>query len=209
MHPRPLIAAFGLIALNGCAALSALGGGEPLQGYELRGPAPLQAARALDRHLTVEVPDSSGALMTDRVLIRPTGIEASYLPGAQWTNDAPLMVQTLLVRALQGSGGFSYVGREPLGLSGDYAVLTELSALEGRITAGAEGETVEGIVEMRVSVVRESDARVMGTKTIRQTRPAASDAAADVTAALDLAMQSAVAEATRFVLATAGPGVSG
>lgn len=209
MHPRPLIAAFGLVVLNGCAAISALGGSAPLQGYELSDTAPVTAARTVDRQVTVEVPESSGALMTDRVLIRPSGIEASYLPGAQWTDDAPLMVQTLMVRALQGSGGFAYVGRDPLGLSGDYAILTELSALEGQITAGADGETVSGVVEMRLSVVRENDARVLGTTIIREARPAASDAAADVTAALDQAMQAAVAKATRFVLRTAGPGVSG
>lgn len=199
---RPALALTALLAFSGCGSL--LGSG-PVQGFELRTAEPVRAARQTSRQITVEVPETSGALATDRILIRPTGIEASYLPDTQWTNEAPRMVQTLILRGLQQSGGYAYAGRKPLGLSGDYAILTELTDLQAEIV---DENTVIAKVGMTLQIVRESDARVIASRSFTQTAPSASDKAADVTRALDAGMRSILPKVTSWVLQNTGAGTA-
>lgn len=200
---KTLTAICALSLLTGCGSLF---GGGPMQGFELRGGAPVQAARQTSRHVTVEIPETAGSLSNDRILIRPSGLEASYLPGTQWTDEAPLMVQTLLLRALQDSGGYAYVGRKPLGLSGDYAILSELTDLQAEITPG-EG-AVLARVGLMVQIVRESDARVLASRKFTHAAAATGDSAAEVTLALDTGIRTVLPQITGWILAQTGAGVA-
>lgn len=203
MMIRPALVALAL--LPGCSAISALNSAtETLQAFELRPVAQqVRAARRLPTHLTVELPTTSGALMNDRVLIRPNTVEAGYLPGAQWTDEVPGMVQTMIVRTLNGSKGYEYVGREPLGLNGDYALLIELLDLQAEIVPG-DPETVMTRLTMTAQVVREQDARVISNARFAATSPAASDNAADVINALNTAANQIMPRLTRWTLEATG-----
>lgn len=204
MNTRLLTLATILSSLGACGLI----GKAPVQGFELR-PAPhVQAARALNMELIIERPESSGALNTDGVMMRPSHIEAAYLPNAQWTAEAPAMLQTLLVRAFQQTGGYSYVGRKPLGLGGDFAVLSELIDLQGELVETPEGAIVQARVALRISIVRESDARIVGTKLFATTTPATDDSATAIALALDAAMQNLLPDLTKWVLTTTGPGIA-
>lgn len=204
MTPRIFFGALALMSLTACGLV----GKAPVQGFELRPTAPVKAARALNMELVIEEPETAGALATDRVLMRPSGIQAAYLPEAQWTEAAPLMIQTLIVRAMQQTGGYAYVGRKPLGLSADYAVLTELTDLQGELIPSPDGATVQANVGLRAIVVRESDARVIGSKEFTATAPASDDSATAIATALDSAMQTLLPELTKWLLATTGPGIA-
>ena len=74
--------------------------------------------RAAPRDVIIELPTTSGALATDRIMIRPNRLQAQYLPESRWSEPAPVMVQTLMLRAVEATGAVRYVGREPLGVSG-------------------------------------------------------------------------------------------
>ncbi|MCU0854067.1 MAG: ABC-type transport auxiliary lipoprotein family protein, partial [Rhodobacteraceae bacterium] len=74
----------------------------------------------------VEVPSASGAIDTDRILVRPTATQVAYLPDARWTAAAPVMLQSALVETFLRSNAFRYVGRRPLGVSGDVALVSDL-----------------------------------------------------------------------------------
>ena len=116
--------------LSGCSALSALSGAAtPLDDYDLTAPAtPVTARSTTSRQLVVEIPTAPGALTNDRILIRPHPLQAAYLPDGKWAEDVPVMLQTLMVRSFEDTGAFRYVGRTPLGTSGDYALLNALQA---------------------------------------------------------------------------------
>lgn len=201
---RPLLTTTALITLGACGII----GSPPVKGFELHSAPHIQAARSLNIELIVEVPESSGALNTDGLMMRPSQIEAAYLPDAQWTNEAPVMLQTLLVRALQNTGGYSYVGRKPLGLGGDYALLSELIDLQGEVTQTESGPIIQARAGLRVSIVRERDARIMGTRLFTTTAPATDDSAPAIALALNSAMQQILPELTGWVLSTTGPGIA-
>lgn len=210
---RPLALCLTLGLLPGCAAVSALSGGAPTQGYELRAAPSVKAARTRDLQLVVEVPEAAGSLRTDRLLIRPTAIQASYLPEAQWTDEVPLMVQTVMVQALTATNGYTYVGREPLGLSGDYALLTELTAFEAELTptdaADAGGAaSVRAKIALTARIVREADARVVATRAFDAQTTAAGDSADAVAAALHDSLNRVMPDLSAWVLQKTGVGTA-
>lgn len=153
-------------ALAGCSALGALGDATtPLDVYDLRAPegAPVARGGPLARDVIVELPTTSGVLNTDRIMIRPDSFQAQYLPDVRWGDEVPVLMQTLMLRALENAGGLRYVGRRPLAGSGDYAIVTELTDFQAEVASNGPGATVT--IRMISRIVRESDASIIASRT--------------------------------------------
>lgn len=164
-----------LSALPACGAISALGDATtPLEVLMLQAPddLPLRQGRPLAQDIVIEEPTADGAIATDRIMIRPGAFQAQYLPDVRWSDPAPVMIQTLMLRALDSTGAFQYVGRRPLGPGGDFAIVTEI--VDFHATLGPEGETAEVAVRIIVRIVRERGAQVVATRTFAATRLAPS-----------------------------------
>jgi cholesterol transport system auxiliary component len=201
---RGLLLALALGGLAGCAAVSALSGAStPLDAYALT-PLAGGGGGGGSRHVVVEAPTTSGAIATDRILVKPSRLQAAYLPGARWVDPAPVLVQTLLVQSLQASGGFRLVGRTPVGLFPDVTVLTEIRAFQAE-PGPPEGPLYLVRVALTLTLVRESDGAIVGARNLEATAAAASDAPIVIAAAFDAAMAQALREAVAFV---AGGGVA-
>lgn len=181
-----LILTLGL--LPGCSALSALGSAtETLDVYELRAPTdlPTAAGNPLALSVTVELPTTSGALETDRIMIRPNALQAQYLPDVRWSEATPVMVQTLMLRSLESTNALTYVARRPLGAGSDIAVLTEVTDFQAE--APADGGPVTVVLRMTTRLVRESDVSIRAARTFRASAQAPSTGTMDVVAAFDAA----------------------
>jgi cholesterol transport system auxiliary component len=200
---RPTLFALALLALlPGCSALSALSGAAtPLDNYDLAAPsAGVEArGRAVARQLVVELPTAPGALSTDRILIRPNPLQAAYLPDAQWAEETPVMVQTLMVRALEDTNAFRYVGRRPLGASGDYALVTELTDFQAE---AIEGDSASIRLRMTARLVREEDAEILSSRTFTATALSPSTDTADLVQSFNQANQEVLGALTVWVLGT-------
>lgn len=202
-HPIALIAAFGLLA--GCSALSALSdAAEPRDAFQLQAPLPGPVARGTPRaeDVIVEIPSASGAIDTDRILVRPSATQVQYLPDATWIEPVPQMIQSALVDGLERSGGFRFVGRKPLGSSGDVAVISNIVTFDAALEPGSKAATIE--VRLALRLVREEDVSVLASRTF-----AASDRAEDTStealvAAYDRATSRVVGEALDWVLRQRG-----
>ncbi|MEH6833076.1 MULTISPECIES: ABC-type transport auxiliary lipoprotein family protein [Falsihalocynthiibacter] len=164
-----------LTVVSGCSALTALNDvSTPLDVYELRAPVDIQATtrRQLPRDVIIELPATSGALATDRIMIRPNALQAQYLPEVRWSDSTPVMVQTLMLRSVEATGAVRYVGRQPLASHGDFAVVTELVDFQAELNADTQTATVQ--LKLIVRVIRESDAKIVASKTFRASAPSAS-----------------------------------
>lgn len=192
-------------ALSGCGAISALGDATtPLDAYDLRiDPAlgPRAAAGPLARVLVVELPEVGGALDTDRILIRPNPLQAQYLPGARWTDPAPQMIQSLLVRTFEDSGALRHVGRRPIGPGGDFALIGTLTDMQAELVDGG-GALVR--IRLNARLVREADATVIATRVFEGTAPAAGVTALPLVEAFNSAANTVVPAAARWALGTLG-----
>lgn len=194
MFPRSFLPALLLaLATSGCAAISALdSASEPLDIYELQTPPIEGAGRRGWAELVVEEPIASGALSSERIMIRPAPLQAQYLPGVRWSDAPPAMLQTLLLRSLAETGAFASVGRAPLGAQGDYALLGELTDFQAE-RFGAESPTTVHL-RLMLRLVREQGASVVASRTFEVREPAQDDDTASIVAAFDRASQRMIAE---------------
>lgn len=191
--------------LSGCGAISAIGEATtPLDAYELRAPGegPVARGRPLQRDLVIEVPNASGALDTDRIMIRPNPLQAQYLPRARWSDPAPVMLQTLMLRSIENTNALRFVGRRPLGGAGDFALIAELTDFHAELIP----ETDEAMIRMRMiaRIVRESDASIIAMRTFSSSAPAESVETLALVESFNTAVEPLMQDLARWVLASLG-----
>lgn len=190
-------------ALSGCAAISALDrAAEPQDVFEIRAPDVAPAGRR-DIDFVVEIPAASGAIDTDGILIRPTPLQVAYLPEARWSEPAPVMLQTAMVEGFLRADAFRYVGRTPLGVSGDVALVTNL------VDFGAQARLDEDrtVVEMTLvaRLVNEEDAAIVATRTFTHAVTVPGTSAPAVLAGFEAVSETVLSDLIRWaVAATAG-----
>lgn len=171
---RNMIVAISLAGLTGCAAITAVSdAATPLDVYELRAPASIEPSggRVSARDVIIEIPTTSGALATDRIMIRPNALQAQYLPDVRWSEPTPVMVQTLMLRSIEATGAVRYVGRKPLGVSGDFALVTEVIDFQADVVPGTDAANVQ--ITLLVRIVRERDASIVASRRFNATAVAA------------------------------------
>lgn len=208
LFPKAFLVA-ATMTLAGCSAISSLTDATtPLQAYELRAPADLPTVRgSLRRELAIETPTTGGALDTDRIMIRPGPFEAQYLPEARWTDTAPVMLQTLMLRSFEDTNALRYVGRRPLGGSGDYVLVSELTDFQAELAP--DGEAVTTRVRLVARLVRESDSSILGSRTINTVAAATSSDTQDIVESFDRATSAALKDLVGWAVGLMGLRVSG
>lgn len=187
-------------SLSGCGAISSLSkAGAELDAYTLS-PASGSGTPARGRgHLIVELPSSAGALATDRILIKPVPYQAQYLPGGRWIEPAPALLQTLLVASFQNVGGFELVGRTANGLNPDYTLMTELLDFQVE-PSGPEPDQFTVRITLMMTLIRESDRRVVASRRFSASETTASDDTQALVAAFDRALQGLLQEIVGWTL---------
>jgi cholesterol transport system auxiliary component len=199
-----LALALAALGLPGCGAISALSSASaPLDAYALT-PLPGDGGGSGgSRHIVVELPTASGAIATDRILVKPNRLQAAYLPAARWVEPTPVLVQTLLVQSLQSSGAFRLVGRTSLGLLPDTTLLTEIRAFQAE-PGPPEGPSYTVRIALTLTLVRESDGAVVATRAFDARAPVASVEPLAIAAAFDAAAATVLGDAVAWVAGGAG-----
>ncbi|WP_199260106.1 ABC-type transport auxiliary lipoprotein family protein [Paracoccus binzhouensis] len=190
------------LTLPGCAALKALEGEPDRDVFELRPPSdqPQRCGRGRLAELVIEPPKARGTLDTDRIMIRPNQLQTQYLPDARWGDTVPVALQTLLVRAFGTYDAFTHVGRAPLGVAGDYALISEVQDFNAEVSG--KGAVIRLTVDAQM--VREMDASVVARGHFAATAEAPSTKTADLIPAFDAAGQQLVAQMTDWGLRAVG-----
>lgn len=187
------------LSLGGCGAVSSLSrASESLDTYTLS-PLPGQGGGG-SGHVVVETATAGGALATDRILIKPSRVQAQYLPDARWSEPAPVLVQSLLVGSLQNAGGFRLVARDAAGLVPDFTLMTELRDFQAEAPPGQAPVVKVGLT---LTLIRESDRAIAASRRVDARAPAASDATGDIVMAFESAVTQALSEAAPWVRARA------
>jgi len=165
---------------------------DPQAAFELAAPAP-RPQRTVRAQVHVLDPVFAGNLDSDRILVR-TGSALAVLAGARWSAPLPVLVHARLTESLQNAqdlrkadGGATVA---------DYDLETDVRAFE----LDADQKQVE--IEFVVKVVSARDSHVVAVKTFKAHAPVASTDAHDVTAALNDALSSLMAQIVVFVAAS-------
>lgn len=199
---RPALLMSLTLLLPACGAISALQGEPNRDVFELRGPpiANRQCGGARVTELVIELPKTRGTLDSDRIMIRPNELQTEYLPDAVWGEPVPAMVQRLLVETLGKYDAFGHVGRQPLGVAGDIAMISEITEFNAEVSD--DGTLIRLGVEAQL--IREMSGTVAGKGRFEATTQAASTRTADLVPAFDAAAQELVAEITDWTLGRVG-----
>ena len=186
-----------LVLLAGCGIFNKAA--ETLDAYTLSPLAGDGDAQGATRHLIVELPTSSGALATDRILIKPNRLQAEYLPLGRWVDATPVLVQTLLVASLQNSGAFQLVGRDGAGLSPDYQLLIEVNNFQAEAAVdGVDATPVR--VSLTMTLVRDEDGSLIATRRFEHSAVASSSDTLALVSAFDQATQKVLADSVAWTV---------
>lgn len=200
MRPFSALMILALAGLSGCGALSVLQGEATRDLFELRPPAARSCPKARIDELVVELPKARATLDSERIMIRPSALQTQYLPDAQWGETVPAMLQRLMVQSLGATGSFQHVGTAPLGLAGDYALISDIRDFNAEMTP--EGPVIRLGVDAQM--VREMDAEVVASGSFDVSLPAAGTGNSDLIPAFDSAARQLVTQMTDWALRSAG-----
>jgi cholesterol transport system auxiliary component len=193
-----------LPALAGCGPLGALRrASTPLDTYTLQAATLQEEVRSTARHILVEPPAASGAIDTDRILVKPNQLQVQYLAGARWVDPAPELMQALLVESLQNTGAFRFVTRTTTGPFPDYTLLSEIIDFQAEATGDPQLPLLVRVT-LSLALVREDDGAIVSARRVTAVRATPRDDVQAVVTAFDGASDDVLTQSTRWVLSLFG-----
>lgn len=199
LHRRTLLTAAGLLALGGCQLP---GGGEPPSLYTLTPKSTFSPdLPKVDWQLIVETPVAAAGLNTSRIALQRSPVTLEYYANANWTDVAPLMVQTLLIESFENTGKIVAVSRESTTLRADYLLKTELREFQAEYdTSGPP----RARVRINAKLARMPDRAIIGSYTVERMERAASGDLPAIAMAFDEALGGAMRRVVEWTLAAPG-----
>lgn len=188
--------------LTACGGVSLLGPtGPPPNVYDLSPKSTFdEPLPTVDWQLTVEEPTASRALDTDRISVRPTAFEVGYLSGARWSDRAPRMIQTRLVESFENSDHIVAVGRQTIGLRGDYNLKSELREFQAEFFDDEDGPSV--LVRMNFKIIQMPSADIIASTTFSRRESLPDRNMSSIIAAFDDALGGVMKRAVQWTLIT-------
>ena len=124
-----------ILTLAGCSGL--FGGGEPAHLYRLTPKStypPNLPHRSVQ--LLINEPLAPAGLDKSRIALSRSAVSIDYFADSEWTDRAPLLVQTAILQSFENSRTVTAIDRETVGLRADFILETEIRHFRGRVQFG-------------------------------------------------------------------------
>lgn len=122
--------------------------------------------KAVTWQLGVELPAAPAGLSSARIAVTREPLTLEYYAGAQWVDDAPAMIQRLLIESFENSQRIVGVGRLAVALRSDYVLQPELREFQAEYPDGA------GIPKIRVRInaklIKMPERRIIASQTFER-----------------------------------------
>lgn len=148
--------------------------------------------------LVVETPLASDTLATARIVVMPSRGVIELLPSARWSDTAPAMLRSLVVRGFEASGRIVGVGSAVSGLRADYSLAIDLHDFQIEIVDGSP----RAAVRFQARMLDYTSNRVFAARAFAAEEAASGTDAAGAFAAFQLALDRSVAELVDWSLAS-------
>jgi cholesterol transport system auxiliary component len=194
----PWLAIGAAIALAGCGGILS----EPPQRklYQLKAPVSFTAPqRHSSAQLLLALPNAPAGLDTERIALSRSLMSLDYFADAQWTDRAPLLVQTALLDGFEKSGAVPAVGRDSAGLRADFILETDLRDFAANYDSPSGPPRIA--VAFNVKLIKIPERKIIAVKSVTRQQPAAADTIPEIVRAFDAALGGAVEEAVRWAVA--------
>jgi cholesterol transport system auxiliary component len=181
-----------LVASATALPLAGCGGGPAPTTFDLSAPREgLRRIAGGRRAIVVAEPTAVSTLDSERIVVRASNAELTYLPRAQWSDRLPKLVQTRLIQTFENSGRAA-VGRPGDRLAGSYQLLLDIRAFEIRETSR------DAFVEVAVKLVNASTGAVSNARLFAAASAVGAIDGAGASQALDQALGRVLADITTW-----------
>jgi cholesterol transport system auxiliary component len=85
--------------------------------------------------LLLDVPEAPTGLDSERIALTRPPLSLDYFADSQWTDRAPIVIQTALLHSFENSGDIVAIDREAAELRADFALRTEIRHFEAEYDA--------------------------------------------------------------------------
>lgn len=177
-----LLALAAALALGACAS-------KPPQTFDLTAPANPPRSAGFGGNLVVAEPVTVATLDGQRIVVKPSGGEVTFLSNAQWSDRLPKLVQAKIIEAYENSTKLRSVGRPGDRLAVDFQLVSEIRAFEIDAASGS------AVVELTAKIVNDKSGKIVAASVFSARRPVG--AAVDgptATRALDEALNEVLAK---------------
>ena len=148
--------------------------------------------------LAVERPTAPAGLSSARIAVARQPLTLDYYAGALWVDDAPNMVQRLLIESFENSQRIVGVGRNSVSLRSDYTLKVELREFQAEYFEGATVPTVH--VRINVKLVQMPQRVIVASSDFPGKRAAPSNRMADIVVTFDETLGSVLREIVVWTL---------
>lgn len=145
-------------------------------------------------HLAVTEPTAVGALDSERVAVRLTSTQVSYLGRTQWSDRLPRLVQRRLIESFQNSGRIRSVGLPGGAVVNDVGLVTDLRLFHVDVAKNIAE------VEIEARLVSEASGRVIASRRFYTASPLAGADRPFMVAAVNAAFIAVAAEIVAWTL---------
>jgi cholesterol transport system auxiliary component len=174
-----------VLALAGCSGL--FGGSAPAHLYRVT-PKSTFPANLPHRpvQILVDVPLAPAGLDSSRIALSRSAISIDYFADSEWTDRAPLLVQTALVESFEDSNTINAIDRESVGLRADFVLKTEIRHFEAVYDSPNGPPDVWTAINVRL--VNPSNRDIVAQRSFEQRQRASANDIPSIIAAFDEAL---------------------
>ena len=193
LSPVRLFALCAIMTLPGCAGLNTLSSAAtPTDLFTLTPKSTFdQSLPRLQQQIVVAEPTATAAVSSDRITVQPTPLKVEFLPGVRWIDNAPTIVQSLLIESYENTGKVDAVGRSAVSLRPDYVVVTDIREFQARTRPGGSvNDPLQVEVRLNLKLVNAEIDRIIGSRSFEKVVDTTSDQPDDVADAFDRALGS-------------------
>lgn len=193
-----------LVLAAGLGACQLPGAGDPPQLYTLTPKSTFDPSLpAVQWQLVVERPIAPAGINTQRIAFQGTPVTLDYFARANWTDQAPALVQTLLIESFENTGKIGAVSRESTQLRADFILQSELREFQAELNP-AGGKMPVAHVRLNGKLIRMPDRTIIGSKTVNRVASATKSDMEGIVLAFDEALGRAMKEIVEWALRAPG-----
>ncbi len=196
-----VISVLSLLGLASCTGLQTLrAASTPVDLYQLSPKSSFAPNLPnVDWQIVVDEPTAAAAVNTDQIAVKPNPFQVQYFPGARWVDRAPVLVQTLLVESFENSRKATSVGRQAIGLTPDFTLVTDLREFQAEVPENGEATLIVN-VRLNVKVVDEPEGHIIASESFDRVMRLDTTEILEVVMAFDYALGGTMREAVEWSL---------
>jgi cholesterol transport system auxiliary component len=189
------------LALAACGNI--LGPPPASQIYVLRPTPPTQGGEKISWALSIDKPDASDSLDTERIALAKSDTQLDYYANAVWPDRLPNLVQTALLAGFEATGRIDSVAREEDSLHADYELTTDIRDFEAHYATPDGAPTAAITIIAHMAEVHSR--KIVANLTVNLSEPASANSVDAVVQAFDTVLAKTVTQIVTWAFSLPSP----